>query len=258
MADTEFALDRSINGCVVTRELIQEIEARLKALEQDLFGHRADAVSKYDLSVFDAYGSETFRSACDLPMRGFPETTETVRVVLEAKSTTSDSTPSDRYIKVKLAFRNQHGNQMSVRIRSPLSREKVIGFCERIDQLIEPHETDAWLFRRRDWVLNLCGLVAVLGGFVWVVNIYDQITAVHPKIAPDFYWALTVLVWTALAYLGIVHTLFPQCAFETSRWRKREKWRTWAVEGFATVLLFDTVVTALKKHLLPLIGIGGP
>src|SRR4051812_27949858 len=112
--DTEFALDCELEACVVTRELLRQIEMQLAALERDVLGDIAHVSSrKYELSVFDAFGVETFGAASDIPMSGLPETTDCVRLVLEAKADPEGS-PGERSIKVKLAFRSEHGNRLLI------------------------------------------------------------------------------------------------------------------------------------------------
>jgi hypothetical protein len=250
--EAEFASEWELSACVVTRDLLGQIESKLEALEADVIGSGGE--KKYEISVFDDFGSETFRAAADIPMRGFPETTQTVHMILETRS--SDGTNAgSRSIKLKMVFRSEHGNRMSLRIRGPLAREKAIGFFERIDQLVEPHEIDSWVFRRRDWVIGLCALVAILAGLVWIANTYDQLTVPKPKMRAAEYWTWTAVVGTACAYLGIVHWLFPCCAFETNAWRRREEWRRWAVQGFFGLIVFDTLLTTIGRHLLVAAGL---
>jgi hypothetical protein len=251
--DAEFASEWELGACVVTRELLGQIESKLEALEADVIG-RAGSEKKYEISVFDDFGAETFRAAGDIPMRGFPETTETIRIILETPLSDGASAGS-RSIKLKMVFRSKHGNRMSLRIRGPLAREKAIGLCERIDQLVEPHEIDSWVFHRRDWVIGLCGFVAIIGGLVWLANTYDQLTVSKPKMSAAEYWTWTAAVGTACAYWSIVHWFFPCCAFETNVWRRRQEWRRWAVQGFFGLIVFDTVLTTVGRRLLAALGL---
>jgi hypothetical protein len=253
--DAQFSTEWSIRACTVTRELVEQIARALQSLEVDLFGDVA-AQRGYELSVFDAFGSETFRSVTDMPMRGFPESTEMVRMVLEAKGAGDNEVGAGRSLKIKVVFRADHGNRMSLRLCGPLAREKTLGFCERVDQLVAPYEIDSWFFRRRDWAVGASGLVALLGGLVVVGNIYDQVTASHPKMAAGEYWIWTATVGAASAYWAIVHWFHPLCAFDTRRWKTRQEWRRWAIQGFVGLIAFGTVLTAIGKRLLAAIGIG--
>jgi hypothetical protein len=251
--DSEFSSEWRINACTVTREFLEQLERAIQNLEADIFG---DTTSRrtYQLSVFDAFGSETFRTVGDIPMRWFPETTDMVRMVLDSSSGDTDADDM-RSLKLKVVFRVEHGNRMSVRLRGPLAREKVIGFCERVDQLVEPYEIDSWLFKRYDWVIGVCGFVAILGGIVWLANTYDQFTGAKTKMGVAEYWKWTAAVGAASAYWAIVHWFYPVCAFETRGWAQRQEWRKWAVQGFLSLIVFGTVVTFVGRRLLGALGI---
>jgi hypothetical protein len=253
-ADAEFALDRELEACVITRELLRQIEQQLASLHRDVLGSESGAL---DLSVFDAFGVETFRTACDMPMSGFPDTTDCVRLVLEAKAG-AEGSAGERSIKIKIAFRSEHGNRLLIRLRGPLARERAIGFYDRVQQLVEPHSLDSWLFRRRGWVEGPCAFVVVVGGLAWLANTYDQFTATKTTLSLGSYLILTAVIGTACAYTSILHFLYPRCAFETRRWNRRQTWRMWAAQGFATLIVFDTILTTVGKRLLVAIGVHGP
>jgi len=251
--DAEFALEWKLCACVVTRDLVDQIESKLDALQADVI-NEAGGERKYEISVFDDFGVETFRAASDIPTRGFPETTDMVRIILETRSSDGESS-GGRSIKLKMVFRKKHVNRVSIRIRGPLAREKAIGFCERIDQIVGPNEIDSWFFRRRDWAIGLCGFVAILGGLVWAANTYDQLTVSKPKMGATEYWTWTAVVGTVTAYWGIVHWFFPCCAFETNAWKKLQEWRRWAVQGFLGLIVFGTVLTTVARRLLAAFGL---
>lgn len=253
--NSEFSLDWVLNACLVTRDLLSQIERQLALLERDLLGDSSGVKRQYEIGVPDEFGKETFYAASDIPLNGFPETTEAVRIFFEASRAENENTSSDkRSIRARVSFGGKYGNRMTICIRGPLAREKATGFCERIDQMVEPFELETWFFRRRSWLLGICGITAVIAGFVSVVNVYDQLTAVTPRLPAKQFWYWTVAAVTSGAYLAIVEIFYPQCAFETSRWSDRQRWKIWIMEGFATLLLFDTVVVGFWRKALSALG----
>jgi hypothetical protein len=255
----EFALDRELRACVVTRELAHQIEKQLLATERDLLGEDPPASDRrFDVSVIDAFGGETFRSAASIPTTGFPKSTETVRLFLESSVSERDGEDAERWVRIKLAFREAHGNRLSIRMGGPQAREKAIGLYERILQLVESETIDSWIFRRRDWVVGSIGLLLFLGGLVWAGNSYAFLRSEPMTIQPVSYWLLTAGLVTAGSYLGIIYLFFPRCAFETNRWATIQQWRTWAAQGFVGLVLFDSLLFALGRRIGEAIGLTTP
>ena len=102
---------------------------------------------------------------------------------------------------------------------------------------------------------TICAFVVAIGGLAWLANAYEQLTATHPSMTRSNYWIFTAVFGTVCVYMAIIYWLFPRCAFETVSWSRRQKWRTWAAEGFATLVVFDTVLLTLGKRLLSLVGL---
>ncbi len=244
---SEFSPSWTLSDCLVTRDLLSQIERQLELLEADLLGVAPHVERQYEIAVRDEVGVETFYAASHIPLSGFPETTESVRILFEANATKGkNAQSSENSLKVNVFFRNSsHGNGISIRLRGPLARERAVGFCERIDQLIEPYELKTWLFRRRDWVLGICGIIAFFAGLVTVFNAYDQMTALKPNLTATRFWCTTVVAASCGAYLAIVEIFHPRCAFETSRWGERQRWKIWAMEAFATLVIFEGLLAGL-------------
>lgn len=254
--DSEFALVWDLRACLVTRDLLSRIERQLALFEDEFLGDNSGVERKYEISVVDGSGTETFDAANDIPLSGFPETTKTVRIGFEMRyPRTGRVSSDDRSVSVRLSFRgNAEGNKISVRLRGPLAREKAMGFCDRVDQLIEPLELENWFFRRKSWAPSLCVIALVISGLISLANIYDQLTAARTHLSTTEFWTWTAAACTAGGYLAIVELFYPACAFETSRWSDRQRWKNWVMEGFATLVVFETVVVALGKKALSAIG----
>ncbi len=248
----EFALDRKLRSCVLTRELLQQVEKQILAAERDLGGDSPMIPAQpMSVAVFDAFGTESFRSAADIPTSGFPESTEAVRVVVESST---EASPSQRSFKCKLAFRSSHGIHLSLRFRGPQARERAVGLYERIRQLTESQSLDAWLFRRREWLEGIAGLIAVFGGLVWLGQTYSLLTSPAVDIDRIDYSIFTTIWTTSVAYLAVVRLFFPQCAFETAKWSRLQEWRTWAAQGFVGLLVFDTAAFLVGRQVVSYLG----
>lgn len=246
----EFAFNRPIRPCVLTRDLLQQLEKQLLAAESDMFSGEAKVASRrYEVSVFDSYGVETFSSVGDIPTSGFPEGTESVRVVLECSSA-----QAERSLKLKIVFRESHGNQLTFRARGPQARERMIGLWERMRQLVDSRPLDNWIFRRREWVSAILGLVVFLVGLIWAGETYSLISK-QGKVDLSSYFIHTIVVWTAVAYLAITHWFFPRCAFETSGWARIEQWKTWAAQGFLGLVVFDGAALAFAERIAAALGL---
>jgi hypothetical protein len=77
----EFVLDEKLPRLVVTRQLLSEIETTCIATGNDLIRSDTQAgVPKLQIAVDDAYGTEIFASAANIPMSRFPETTSALRL----------------------------------------------------------------------------------------------------------------------------------------------------------------------------------
>ena len=247
---SEFTLDLDVEACVVTRDLARQIEKQLLATEREVIGDSALKERRFDLSVIDEYGAESFRSSEDVLTTGFPNTTETVRFFLEANAT--DSHGEERSVRIKLAFREPHGNRLLIRLRGPQAREKAIGLSERIDQLVESETIDSLVFRRREWISFVLGVFLLFGGIVWLGTTWSLLVGDPIKMAQANYWVLTALLLTSAYYLGFVHLFSPACAFETKRWAHRREWRTWATQALAGLILVDGLLLTVGKKIMQL------
>jgi hypothetical protein len=251
----EFALDRSLRPCLLTRDLLAQIEKYLATAERDLMGEiRCAPDRKFDLSVHDAFGVETFSSASAIPTAGFPESTENVRLTLETFDGEDPAELTGRYLKLKLAFRGRHGNRLLLRIRGPQSRERVVGLVDRIDQLVHANALDGGFLRTQEELTGIVGAFAFLGGFFWLFATYNGITK-SPPVAPTHeYWAWTAAITSAASYWAFVRFFVPACAFETRRWSKLDEWRRWAKLGLAGVVVLDGVAFFLWTYVGRIFG----
>jgi hypothetical protein len=252
----EFAIDRPLRPCVLTRDLLAQIEKYLVSTERDLFAELSNRNErKFDLSVHDAFGVETFSSASEIPTTGFPETTEVVRLIQETTTEPSDTAiAAIRYLKIKLTFRNRHGNRIVVRIRGPHARERVIGLIDRIEQLVQSEALGPKFLTNQQWITSGAGVLAGFGGLFWLLVTYGNLTA-EPATAPtETYLIWTAVIATAAAYWVFSRLFIPPCAFETRRWSKIQEWRSWAKFGLASVFLLDGLAFTAWSHLVRFLG----
>jgi hypothetical protein len=231
---------------------VGRLQKLLTNAEAQLMGDTSQAPKRrYNLSVQDEIGLETFASADDIPTSGFPESTTSVRFVVECEGTpTSDGRPSQFH--AKLSFRFRHGNRIVLKVRGPLARELSVGLLDRIQQLLQTQPIESWPFKRKSWVLDLAAFIVVLGGFAWLLITYDALAGAGPAKVTRPYWIFTSIVFSSAIYVALFYWLFPRCAFETNKWTKITDWRRWAKFGFASFVVFNVLVGALWKQVASL------
>jgi hypothetical protein len=140
MSRPEFLLDEKLPRLLVTRSLLSEIETQCFAATRDVIGSDGESEARgFQIAVEDAYGTEMFSSASNIPTSQFPETTSAVRFEL-SRFGDSEGAGDRSSLVVKFVFRATSGSRVSVRIHAPQARDRAIGLFSRITQLIEPHQ----------------------------------------------------------------------------------------------------------------------
>ncbi|HEY6923214.1 MAG TPA: hypothetical protein VI653_07095 [Steroidobacteraceae bacterium] len=68
--NSEFLLDWEMRPCLVTRDLLSQIERQLELQKNDLLGGSTNLERQYEIAVLDEFGTEAFYAARDIPLNG--------------------------------------------------------------------------------------------------------------------------------------------------------------------------------------------
>lgn len=237
-----FEIKSRLPSLSVDKDLIGRIETYFVDSLLPKSGLSAEELVKvYTATIEDGAGSETLRSIAEHLPSQFPDST--MRVTLSLDTTRTWDTRHEVETDIDISFgREPLYTSLSIKAKGTEARDTALAAKAAIERLLEAHRNSNELF----W--PGAGLEAVIELItIWTLPL-GIVLLVTGQVSAGSWIILISVALYAYRYPG--RRLRPYTMFDSRADRSREEWWRWFKFGVFSFLLFGTIFTLLRKHLL--------
>jgi len=231
----DFRLQRRPPSCLVDRDLLLRLE---DYMVKNTGLSEVAARATLSITIADAFGKETLASASELHGQKFADTTSSIEIEIgggDARMAVSFERPY--YMSV---IRSQSGG--------PNAREIGMGRLSGIERVLEPSKTSGWFFNPPSIVFEMLGFFLtpffVVSLVLAVLAWKNSQSAAGQPVALGFIVAALVLLFYQVGRL-----LNPYIRFASRRDDNMQRVWRWFGGGFATFIVFGSLLFFLRKQL---------
>lgn len=158
---TSFRLEKKIPPCKVTKRLLESLEKYILDKGKEI----SDKVGtpwrrKFEITVTDNLGNESFGSTQKLNDRFYPLTTE-VEIDFDA-----NWEKDDLHLNISFSNKRYRESTIAIRTKGNSARELAVGIHNSLDKVIQTNNTMNWFFNPPGWLSFTIFMVSIL--FLWI------------------------------------------------------------------------------------------
>ncbi len=232
---SEFTLEKRITSCLVTKDLLRQLEVYLVQYIAKIIDIPPDMLREsLSISISDSLGTETLKSISNYLPSLFPKSITEVRIDLYLVH--------PKHISVSIHFgKDKTSSQISIRYKAKQAREVVMAIDGGLRQIFEPSTNANNIFHPPEAAMLM---IWFLGMLVGPVSMFA-----FAKGAFSIGVIGTVTVLTLIFYTFVGPVIKPYITFDTQRYAAMKRWSDWIIRGFIGFLIFGTLLTLLRRQI---------
>lgn len=233
---TRFTLRRKISSCLVTRDLLSQLEHYILVdLSKIIKVPKQKLAETYQISITDKIGEESIDSIIKYIPSLFPDSTLRIKIQLRNYR--------DRQFFLSINFhKDKFLADIEIEHEGNNAREVVFGVYEKINGIIKMNKTINWAFNFGIGTETFLFLFCWASGFSLLLNILDS------DVKYTILWLMVFIL--CVSYFIISRWLKPYISFDSRNYYNKEKWFSFFIKALLAYIIFSSAFTFLRKIIL--------